>query len=453
MIARLSSAVDHAHRVVKDARAKVFPGHGAFLLGELAMVSFGVLVITGIYLAVFYEASGEVVVYEGSYEPLQGVEVPAAYASVMDITYDRPFGAVIRHTHHWAALVFVAAIVLHAARVFFTGAFRRPRRLNWMFGVTLMLLAMTAGFFGLALPHDLLGGTGARIGHSVAVSVPLIGPGLADLVFAGDFDNPQMLHRFWLFHVIVLPIAIAGLVGAHLALVWLQTHTHFGEGRRSERNVVGSAAWPGYAMSAMGLSLIVVGTLVLMGAVFQIAPIWLYGPFDPAAATVPAQPDWYLGWVEGAMRILPSLDVGVFGWEIPSPFFTGAALPGAVFALLYAWPLLEARVTGDHAEHHVAERPRDRPGRTALGAAGLTALTVFLMAGSHDLQALIVRVPIEEVTRLYRILLVVAPLVVGAVTFHVCRALVLSERSRSGQSAVRRPERPKAPDIEHEGAS
>jgi ubiquinol-cytochrome c reductase cytochrome b subunit len=418
---------------VKRASKKVFPGHGWFLLGEIAMFSFLVLVATGIYLALFYEASGERIIYQGSYEPLQGVEVPVAYASVMDITYDRPFGAVIRQTHHWAALVFVAAIVLHAMRVFFTGAFRSPRRLNWAVGVTLMGLAMTAGFFGLALPHDLLGGTGSRIGHAFAVSIPVIGPGVADLVFAGEFDNPQMLHRFWVLHVIVLPIVIGLHLAGHLALIWFQTHTQFRGGRRTERNVVGSAGWPGYAVKTTGLVLLVAGTLLVMGATLQIAPIWLYGPFEPAAATVPAQPDWYLGWVEGALRIFPPLEVTVWRWEIPSPFFTGLLLPLLVFAVLYLWPFLEGWVTGDHEHHHITERPRDRPVRTALGVAGLTFLTVLLFAGSHDLQALLVRVPVDEVTNFYRVTLMIAPVVAGWLAYSICTSLVRSERDQRGQ--------------------
>lgn len=419
-------------RPVRELRHKVFPGHGSFLLGEIALFSFIVLVATGLYLALLYEASGTPVVYAGSYEALQGVQVTAAYASVLDITYERQFGAVVRQTHHWAAIVFVAAIVLHAMRVFFTGAFRRPRRLNWAIGVTMMALAMISGFFGLALPHDLLGGTGARIGHSFAVSIPVIGPGVADLLFAGDFDNPQMLHRFWLLHVIVLPLVIAGHLAAHLALVFVQTHTQYRTGRRTEHNVVGSAAWPGYAMKTAGLFLVVAGVLVLMGAAIEIAPIWLYGPYDPASATVPAQPDWYLGWVEGALRIFPSLDLNVGRWTVPSPFFTGVLLSSATFAVLYVWPFAEARLTGDHEAHHLLDRPRDRPIRTSLGVGGLAFIGVLWMAGSHDLQALLVGVPVDQVTSWYRWAVLVVPPLATGIAWSICRSLVRSEVERRG---------------------
>lgn len=416
---------------------KVFPGHWSFLLGELAMFSFLVLVASGTYLAWFYDTSMETVAYDGAYDAMVGVEVTRAYHSVMDITFDRPAGAIIRQVHHWAALVFVASIVLHAARIFFTGAFRRPRRLNWTIGVTMLGLALAAGFFGLALPNDLLGGTGARIGYAFAVSIPVIGPGIADVIFGGEFDNPDMLHRFWLFHVFVLPITIALLLGTHLVLVFVQSHTQFpdrgGGPRRREDNVVGAAAWPGYLLKATSAFAMVAGVLLALGALVEIGPIWIYGPFDAAAATVPAQPDWYLGWVEGALRIFPGFDLILFGHEIPSPFFVGVAFPVLVFTLLYAWPFLESRATGDHERHHLLDRPREHPVRTGLGVAGLVGLLVLLLAGSHDLQALLLRTPVDSLTVAYRWLFFIAPAVAGLGAWSTCRSLVRSEEEGRGQ--------------------
>lgn len=462
--------VHRATELIRQAMAKVFPAHWSFLLGELAMFSFVVLVLSGLYLNLFYDASSETVTYQGSYEALQGVEVSRAYSSVLDITFDRPAGAIVRQTHHWASLVFVGSIILHAMRVFFTGAFRRPRRLNWAVGVTMMGLAMGAGFFGLALPHDVLGGTGSRIGHAFAVSIPLIGPGLADLVFGGEFAGEGMLYRFWQIHVIALPLLIAGLLGVHLTLVWLQTHTHYrrdtgradAESDRSatsdhgetpdptqrpdddkapgaddpEGTVVGAAAWPGYALKTVGLFAIVAGVIVGLGSVFQIGPIWLYGPFDPAAATVPAQPDWYLGWVEGILRIAPSLEIQMFGYEIPSPFLTGLLFPVLVFVVLYAWPFAEAAVTGDRRPHHGLDRPRDRPVRTSLGVAGLALLGVLLLAGSHDLQGLLLGVSVDDMTVAYRLLVVMVPLAAGIVTYSVCTALIRTEDEGSGRPGI-----------------
>lgn len=406
---------------------KVFPAHWSFLLGELALFSFLVLVASGLYLTFFYEASSEPVIYEGSYGPMQGVEVPAAYASVLDISFEHRAGLLVRQVHHWSALVFIGAMVLHAMRVFFTGAFRRPRRLNWMVGVTLMGLAMANGFFGLALPHDLLGATGARIGYAFATSIPVIGPGLAFVVFGGEFPDPGMLHRLWQLHVIVMPAAIGLLLAGHLALVALQTHTQFpGRGRR-EGNVRGQRAAPGYLATTVGLTAIVVGVLVALGAFVEIAPVWLYGPFDPTAVTVPAQPDWYLGWVEGALRIIPGVDVRVGPWEVPSPFISGLLLPLCVFAVLYAWPFLEERLTGDRADHHLVDRPRDAPVRTSLGAAGLALIGVLLLAGSHDLQGLLLGVGVDDMTRAYRVLLLAVPPAVGLLAWKLCRDLARAD--------------------------
>jgi ubiquinol-cytochrome c reductase cytochrome b subunit len=428
--------------IARKAGSKVFPGHGSFLLGELTLIAFMVLVGTGLYLAIFYEASNEIVAYDGSYEPMIGVEVSRSYASVMEVTFDRPGGWVIRQTHHWAAIVFVAMMVLHAMRVFFTGAFRRPRRLNWTIGITLLVVSLGAGYAGLTLPHDLLGGTGARIGHAELLSVPVIGPGLVDLLFAGEFGNPRMLHRLWFLHVVVLPIVIGALLAGHLYLVWKQTHTQFGSSRRDEHNVVGDRAWPLQALKSSGLALLTIGMLVSMGALFQIAPIWLYGPFDGAASTVPAQPDWYLGWIEGALRIVPSTEFIIFGrWEVPNAFMVGVLLPVLTFVVLYSWPFLEARFTGDHDVHHLLDRPRDRPVRTAIGVAGLTALGVLTLAGSHDLAALIVRVPVDRVTTVYRWLLVLAPPLAGWIAYTTCRSLTADERAASASTV---------PDDEHD---
>jgi ubiquinol-cytochrome c reductase cytochrome b subunit len=425
---RLVALERRAYALAKRMGRKVFPSSWSFLLGEIALFSFMLLVGTGIYLVLFYEAGAHPVRYDGAYEPLQGLEVPAAYRSVLDITFDRPFGRVIRQTHHWAALVFVAAVVLHAARVFFTGAYRRPRRLNWAIGVTLMGLAMANGYFGFTLPHDVLGGTSARIGHAFSVSVPVVGAGIADMLFGGEFGNTGMLRRLWQLHVVILPATITLLLLSHLALVWVQTHTQFRADTPSADVVTGASGLPGYTLKTVGLGAVVTGVIVAAGALVTIAPIWIYGPFDPTASSVPAQPDWYLAWVEGALRILPGIDVVAFGREIPSPFFVGVALPMALFMLLYAWPFLEERLTGDHAGHHLLDRPRHHPVRTALGATVLTAMTVLMAAASHDQQAAWLGVPVEAATRAYQVALVALPLGAGLLAAHTCRVLVRDEQ-------------------------
>ncbi|CAN5826020.1 hypothetical protein BH23ACT1_BH23ACT1_06480 [soil metagenome] len=410
-------------RFLRTALDKVFPDHWSFLLGEIALYSFVVLVVTGVFLALLFDASGEMTIYDGSYGPLQGEQVTRAYASVLALSFDVRAGLLVRQTHHWAALVFTAAIVVHACRVFFTGAFRRPRRLNWAIGVSLLGLSLANGWFGLSLPGDLLSGTGLRIGWSTALAVPVVGPALAFLVFAGEFPAEAMLNRLFWIHVLILPLAIGGLLSAHMVLVIRHTHTQFAGGRRREVNVVGDRAWPAYAAKTIGLFLLVACALVALGGLVQVNPIWLYGPFDPAAVTVPAQPDWYLGWIEGSLRVFPTLSVSAFGYELPSPFFSGVLLPLAVFAVLFSWPWIEARVTGDRGLHHLLDRPRDNPMRTALGVGSLAFLTLLLGAGSHDLQGQRLGVGVDTMTVAYRVLLVTVPPAAALVAWRACRDL------------------------------
>ena len=407
----------------RHALTKVFPDHWSFMIGEIALYCFVILVLTGTFLAFFFVPSPNEVVYRGSYEPLRGVEVSEAFNSVMRISFDVRAGLLIRQAHHWAALLFVGSIVVHMARIFFTGAFRRPRELNWIIGVTLLLLALFNGFSGYSLPDDLLSGTGLRIAYSIVLSIPLLGTWLAFLVFGGEFPAPDILSRLLILHVYLIPLAMAGLISAHLAIVWRQKHSQFPGPGRTETNVVGSVLWPTYAARSVGL-LFAIGALVFaMGGLLQINPIWLYGPFIPEAVSSPAQPDWYVGWLEGALRIFPAWEVDLFGFRIPNPFFPGVLLPTVTFGVLYVWPFLEARFTGDRAEHHLLDRPRDRPVRTAIGVAGLTFYAVLLLAGSNDIVARLLGVSVTGITAVLRVLVLVLPLVTALFAHRVMRAL------------------------------
>jgi ubiquinol-cytochrome c reductase cytochrome b subunit len=411
----------------RQALTKVFPDHWSFLLGEIALYCFVILLATGTFLAFFFVPSPNEVVYRGSYGPLRGVEVSEAFASVMRISFDVRAGLVIRQAHHWAALIFVGALVAHLSRLFFTGAFRRPRELNWIIGVTLLLLALVNGFSGYSLPDDLLSGTGLRIAYSIVLSVPLVGTWLAFLLFGGEFPAPDILSRLLVLHVYLIPLAMAGLITVHLAIVWRQKHTQFPGPGRTETNVVGSVLWPTYAARSIGL-LFAIGALVAaMGGLLQINPIWIYGPFIPEAVSSPAQPDWYVGWLEGALRVFPAWEVQLFGFRIPNPFFPGVLLPTITFALLYAWPFLEARFTGDRAEHHLLDRPRDRPLRTAIGVGVLTFYAVLLLAGSNDILARFLGVPVTGVTAVLRALVFILPLVTALAAHRVMRALRATE--------------------------
>jgi ubiquinol-cytochrome c reductase cytochrome b subunit len=404
----------------RTALNKVFPDHWSFMIGELALYCFTILVLTGVYLTFFFHASPTEVVYQGSYGPLRGLPMSEAYRSTIEISFDVRAGLVMRQIHHWAALLFAASIVVHLARVFFTGAFRRPREINWIIGVTLMILSMVNGFAGYSLVDDQLSGTGLRIGYSTVLSVPVIGTWMASLLFGGEFPGSDILSRLFVIHILVLPALIVVLLTAHLAIVVRHKHTQFPGPGRVETNVVGERLWPSYAAKAVGLFFLTTAVLCLLGGLFQINPIWLFGPFHPAQVSAASQPDWYMGWLDGALRIMPPWELSAYGFVIPNPFFPGVLLAGLTFGLLYAWPFLEARLTGDRAEHHLCERPRTRPLRTALGVATLSFYAVCLLGGAADVIATTLGLSVNAVLESFRVAVFLVPLACGWMTYRLC---------------------------------
>ena len=145
-----------AAKWMKKNLTKVFPDHWSFLLGEIVLYSFIILLLSGTYLTFWFDPSQREVIYDGSYEPLQGIEMSAAYASTLDISFEVRGGLLMRQIHHWSALIFIAGMVVHLMRVYFTGAFRKPREFNWIIGVGLLTLGIVEGFLGYSLPDDLL---------------------------------------------------------------------------------------------------------------------------------------------------------------------------------------------------------------------------------------------------------------------------------------------------------
>ena len=412
-----------AAKFARTALNKVFPDHWSFMIGELGLYCFVVLVLTGVYLTFFFDASTNKVLYDGSYEPLVGVEMTQAYRSALELSFDVRAGLVMRQIHHWAALLFLAAMVVHLARVFFTGAFRRPREINWIIGCTLLILALLNGLFGYSLLDDQLSGTGLRIVYSITLSIPVVGTWLASLLFGGEFPGPDIIERLYVIHILLIPAAIAVLLAGHLGILVRQKHSQFpGPGRR-EDNVVGERMWPTYAAKALGLFFLTSAVLAFLGGVFQINPIWIYGPFDPAQVSAASQPDWYMGWLDGALRIMPGWEIRAFGFEIPNPFFPGILLAGLTFTLLFAWPFLEARVTGDYAEHNLLDRPRQRPVRTALGAATITFYGVCFLGGAADVLASTFGLSVNAILWTFRFLVLLLPPIVGWMVYRLCKEL------------------------------
>jgi ubiquinol-cytochrome c reductase cytochrome b subunit len=404
---------------------KIFPDHWSFLLGEIALYSFIILLATGVFLSLYFVPSASDVIYHGVYAPLRGVKMSAAYASTVDLSFSVRSGMVIRQMHHWAADVFVGAIAVHMARIFFTGAFRKPRELNWIIGVTLLMLAIVNGFLGYSLPDDLVSGTGIRIAYSIILSIPVVGSYLATFVFGGNFPgNGVIIPRFFILHVLILPLVILGLIAAHLGLLVRQKHTQFpGEGRTAE-NVVGTPMYPTFILKTTGFLFMITGVLWALGGLIQINPIWQFGPYTPTQISYAVQPDWYMGWLDGALRIMPSWEFTGFGHTIPFEVFLPAVLfPGLTFTLFWLWPFVEAKVTGNKGTHHLLERPRDRPLHTAIGAAGVAFYFTLFGASATDVLANFLQVSLNTVLWSFRFLVFVVPAVVGFVTWSLCRQM------------------------------
>jgi ubiquinol-cytochrome c reductase cytochrome b subunit len=403
-----------ASRPLRKALRYVFPDHWSFLLGEIALYSFVVLVATGVFLALFFEPSLDPRIYHGPYAPLQGHEVTAAYDSALGLSFEVPAGLLMRQTHHWAADVFVVAIVMHLVRIFFTGAFRKPRELNYLVGVTLLALAVLEGFLGYSLIDDLLSGMGLAIAYGVAMALPLVGGDVAHTIWGGEFPGEVIQSRLYIGHVFLLPAVIATLIALHLTLIVRTRHTQFRDPPASEHHVVGTPMWPGYALRSLALLAFVAGVLFALGGLIQVNPIWQWGPYQPWLGTNGAQPDWYLGWLIGALRIAPPVDVVVGGYTvIPEPFWGGVFFPSVVFGVLYLWPWLEQRlITRDLSRHELLDAPRDNPRRTAIGAAFFAWVVTVFAAGAADRIFLSVGVPYDTQVWLFRAAIFVVPAVV-----------------------------------------
>jgi ubiquinol-cytochrome c reductase cytochrome b subunit len=332
--------------------------------------------------------------------------------------------------HHWAADVFIASIVLHLMRIFFTGAYRKPRDFNYYIGLTMLLLAILEGFAGYSLADDLLSGMGLAIANGVALSIPFIGGQLSSLIWGGQFPgDTNFLARLEIVHVLLIPALLTTLIAVHLGMIMRQHHSQFpGPGRR-ERNVVGTPMWPAYALRSIGLLLAVAAVLFLMGGLIQINPIWQWGPYHPYLSENGAQPDWYIGWLIGALRLMPNWELVIHGRTVvPEPFWGGAAFPLVVFATLYAWPALERRFTKDQRRHDLLDRPRDHPTRTAIGAAFLSWVVIIFAVGATDRVFYRLHISYTGQIHFWRAGVWVLPILVFFITRSAARGLSRSQR-------------------------
>ncbi|KRC49842.1 ubiquinol-cytochrome c reductase cytochrome b subunit [Leifsonia sp. Root227] len=415
---------------VKEFGRKIFPDHWSFLLGEVALYSFIVILLSGTFLTFFFQASMAEVVYHGSYVPLKGVEMSAAMSSTLNISFEIRGGLLMRQIHHWAALLFVAAIGLHMLRIFFTGAFRKPRELNWVIGFVLFILAMAEGFTGYSLPDDLLSGNGLRIIDGLIKGLPVVGTWISFLLFGGEFPGTAIVGRLYTLHILLLPALVLAFIALHLMFVVIHKHTQYAAPGRTQGNVVGYPVLPVYAAKAGGFFFIVFGVVALMASFFTINPIWNYGPYDPSPVSAGTQPDWYIGFADGALRLVPP------GWEFvwldrtwSFNIIVPVVILGVFIVTVLIYPFIEAWITGDKREHHILDRPRNAATRTAIGAAGVTFYAVFWAAASSDIIATHFKLTMEGVIHALQALLILGPIIAYFVTKRVCIALQKKDRS------------------------
>jgi len=414
---------------VKELGRKIFPDHWSFLLGEVALYSFVIILLSGSFLTFFFQASMVPVHYEGSYAPLKGIEMSAAMASTLDISFDLRGGLLMRQVHHWAALLFVAAIGLHMLRIYFTGAFRKPRELNWVIGFILFILAMAEGFTGYSLPDDLLSGNGLRIIDGIIKGIPVAGTWISFLLFGGEFPGVDIVGRLYSLHILLLPAIIVALIAMHLLFVVVHKHTQYPSAGHTNENVVGYPVLPVYAAKAGGFFFIVFGVVMMISSLFTINPIWNYGPYDPSPVSAGTQPDWYIGFADGALRLIPP------GWEfvwLNHTYSLNILVPlvviGIFIALVLIYPFIEAWITGDKREHHVLDRPRNAPTRTAIGAAGVTFYAALWAAASSDIIATHFHLTMEGVIVSLQAITILGPVVAYVITKRVCLALMKKDR-------------------------
>ena len=430
-VAKVADNLDsryHPSGAMRRQLNKVFPTHWSFLLGEVAMYSFIVLLLTGVYLTLFYDPSMAEVTYEGVYQPLRGIEMSRAYETTLNISFEVRGGLFVRQVHHWAALLFAAAIMVHLARIFFTGAFRRPREANWVIGSLLLILAMFEGFFGYSLPDDLLSGTGIRAAlSSITLGIPVMGTWMHWAIFGGDFPGTILLPRLYAVHILLFPGIMLALIGVHLALVWFQKHTQFPGPGRTETNVVGVRVMPVFAVKSGAFFAMVVGILGLMGGLLQINPIWVLGPYKPSQVSAGSQPDFYMMWTDGLIRLFPPWEIYIGNHTIPAAVWV-AVLMGVIFLLLIAYPFIERKFTGDNAHHNLLQRPRDVPVRTGIGAMAIAFYMLLTYSAMNDIIAYKFHISLNATTWIGRIGMLVLPPLVFFITYRWAVSLQRSDR-------------------------
>ena len=402
---RLATWMDErtrARAVFAHLRGRVTPERWTGLLWQVVVHSFVVVAITGVFLMFFYDPSSTPVVYDGSYQPLQGVEMSRALESTLQLSFDVRGGLLVRQLHNWGSSLMIAALIVHILSVFFTGAFRKPRELTWVALFLILFVAMATGLTGSVLPDDLLSSNSLAVLDGVLKSIPFVGAWLSALIFQGSFPSGA-ISTFYPLHVIVLPAVLAALI----LFVGVR----------------------GLLARAGGMFFIVVGLLTAISALVTVNPVATYGPADPGNASAGSGAVWYLAFLDGAQRLVPS------GWEfewLDRTWTLSVLVPVTISGLfLFAgllYPFAEGWITNDKRMHLVPDRLRNMPTRTAIGVAAMVFYGVLWAAAGSDVIALTFRLTGEGVILTLQLLLLAGPPLAFILTKRVCLALQRKDR-------------------------
>jgi ubiquinol-cytochrome c reductase cytochrome b subunit len=414
----------HGARGFRVLMRKVFPDHWSFLLGEIALWSFVILLLTGTFLSLFFVPSMSEVIYHGSYVKLDGIRMSEAYQSTLNISFDVRGGLLMRQIHHWAADLFMASLIIHMLRIFFTGAYRKPREVNWLIGIGLFTLGLLEGLFGYSLPDDQLSGAGLRIFEGALQGIPIVGTYLAYFLFGGPYPGNIIIPRLYIVHVLLVPGLILALITAHLFIMVHQKHTQMPAKGNTEKNVTGQPFYPYFLAKGGAWFFFIFAALALLATFAQINPIWLYGPYSPVQISSASQPDFYMGILEGALRMMPAWEINFLGHTLSLGVLIPFAVPltlilgGAAF-----WPFFEQWATGDKSWHNINDRPRNAPVRTGIGMATVVFYGILWAEGANDVLSDFLQIPLYTITWISRVLIFVGPVLAFVITRRICLGL------------------------------
>ncbi|MDL2344919.1 cytochrome bc complex cytochrome b subunit [Deinococcus sp. MIMF12] len=367
----------HISRLNDKFLRKAFPVHHSFFLGEITLFSLIILILTGILLALSYEPSNSMVV--NSFDPGTADApnlVPAAYHSALKINA-APFGDMLRRIHHWTANIMVAAAVIHMMRVYFTGAFKKPREINWWIGMLLLIFSALTAVTGYVLPYDNYAYNTLKVIYSIAASIPWVGEWVAQAAFAGKFPGDGVIPRVYGYHIMLLPGILLALTGAHMLLMIKQKHTQPQYAKRvAYKKIVGVPLMTQQTPIMLMLTLLFAGIIVLFSAFIPVHPVEYFGP--PSTTPIDnIKPDWYLLWVFGVLAIIPGIEFDFLGGNINSEFIGAILLPTLAIGAMFAVPMLDR----SRENLYYAENPTNHPVRLGIGVAFMMLLAVWSVAG------------------------------------------------------------------------